>query len=146
MKSTFKLVLLLCVAGLIVIGLLWWRAWTTERTVQLQDYENSSSAFVVFSKGRSALLVEVRVIDLDGNPVAGANIDIRNNSGGNAGTTDTNGHANIKVAEREIDGILLDGQPVLNRPNAYSLGYPSVEKGLCVLIVKRDSSAVPHKR
>jgi len=126
MKPTLKMVLFLGVAGLIVVGLLWWRARTTDRAVQLQDYENSPSAFVVLSKGSSPFLVEVRVIDQDGNPVVGANIDVRNNSGGNVGTTGTNGHANIKVGEREIEQILLAGKPVLNRPNAYALGYPSV--------------------
>lgn len=138
MKPPLKLVLFLGVAALIVIGLFWLRARNANRTAQLQDYENSSTAVVVLSKGSSPFLVEVRVIDRDGNPVAGANIDVRNNSGGNAGTTGANGHTSIKVGEREIEQILLGGQPVLNRPSAYALGYPSVEKGLHVLIVKKD--------
>lgn len=83
---------------------------------------------------------------MDGNPVPGASVDIRNNSGGNVGTCDNNGRTTIKVAERDVEQILLGGQPVLNRPKAYDLGFPSVEQGLRVLIVQKNAPGIPQKR
>jgi hypothetical protein len=138
MKLAVKLVILLGVAVLIVGGWLWWRERATTAAIQLQDYEISPSAFVLLTKGSSPLLVEVRVIDQNGFPIVGANVDVRNKSGGNLGITGTNGLASIEVAEWEVEQLLLSGKPVLNRPNAYALGYPSAENGLSVLIIKRN--------
>lgn len=139
MKKRLKCIFIIGVIVSIATGLLLLRERSIYRANQLQDYENSSTAFVLLSKGNLPFLVEVRVIDIHGNPVGGASIDIRNNSGGNSGTTSASGEASIKVGEREIEEILLDGQTVVNRPNAYGLGYPSVDNGLCVLIIKKQS-------
>ena len=96
------------------------------------------------------MLIEVRVQDMEGEPGAGELVDVRNNSGGNPTTCDRDGHASIKVGERDIEQIVVGGQIVLNRPNAYSVGYPSAEKGLRVLIIKKGRyspivNASPHQ-
>jgi len=146
MKSSLRLVLLLCAVGLIVAGLVVCRKQIVRNATQLRDYETGPWAFAILSTSGVPFLVEVRVLDSRGNPVPGADVDIRNNSGGNRGSTDVNGRANIKVAEREVLQIFVDGCLVLNRPNADKLGYPSVDRGLSVLIVKKDTPTALRPR
>lgn len=138
MKRLLRCATILGVLTCVACGVFLLKSRNTAESIQVREFEVSSNAFVVLANGRTPFLVEVRVIDRAGNPVTGAVIDVRNNSGGNAGTTDRDGRVSIELGEREIEQVLLDGQPVVNRPRAYELGYPSVDKGLRVLIIKKD--------
>ena len=137
MKPSLVRTLVIAMGGTIVVALIVLLKWTPELRGQLQEFENSSSAFLIMSQGTKPMLVELRVLDLAGNPVSGVDIDVRNNSGGNKSVSDANGHASIMVGETDVAQILLAGQTVLDRPNASALGYPNVKRGLRVLILRK---------
>ena len=118
MKPSLVRTLVIAMGGTIVVALIVLLKWTPELRGQLQEFENSSSAFLIMSQGTKPMLVELRVLDLAGNPVSGVDIDVRNNSGGNKSVSDANGHASIMVGETDVAQILLAGQTVLDRPNA----------------------------
>lgn len=139
MKQLLMLGVFFVFIGLGTIVFLWERA---REAGQFQDYENSPSAFVILSKGNSPMRIEARVLNPQGNPIRGATVQILNNSGHERETTDSTGRATIRVGERDVQQILLDGRVVLNRENSYLIGYPSAERGLHVLIVKKDLHGV----
>ena len=142
-RSVFLLKILFSI--LIILVVMFIHSINSWRQQQLQDYENNSSAFVILSKGTTPLTVEVHAQDLTGKPLSGASVDIRNNSGGNAAVCDGDGNASIRVGETDIEQIILGDKLVLNRPKAYELGYPSVEHGICVLIIYKGKNGMPAK-
>ena len=101
MRLRLQVITAFVALSVIAVGIVWWQASAPVRNSELQDFEVSSSAFVILSKGSTPMLIEVRVQDMEGEPGAGELVDVRNNSGGNPTTCDRDGHASIKVGERK---------------------------------------------
>jgi len=112
------------------------------RAAQIQKFENGPVAFVMLENGFKRGVIEVQVFNTDGKPEVGVEVVIRNNSGPNVGVTDASGRVDIDVAEHDVDQIRINGQTVLDRPNAASYGFPSINPGLRVLILHK----VPTKQ
>lgn len=81
------------------------------------------------------------VTDAEGRPVAGARVDIDNNSGGTGGTTDENGRVELRPGESELSGIAVNRVWLVRRRFADELGSPSVKRGLDVRIRLKDLAA-----
>lgn len=131
----WPLLILICLAACVA---LLQRPRKRPASTAYQDYERSASAFVILSKGVLPFVAHVRVLNPAGDAAAGAEIDIRNNAGGNHAITDELGKAVINLAEYDVQEILLDNVSVFSRPNSYFNGFPHVKEGLQVLIIKRD--------
>jgi hypothetical protein len=146
LKKPLKYLVLFILAWLILYILFvitltvhcWWAEKTFERMAERLNFENSPSAFVMYSKGGSHSPIKVRVLDMDGNPVPQAVIGIENCSGGNSGKTDSNGEVSIEVGENDIMEIRLDQQTVLKRPNDNFPGDLCVTDCSQILIVKKN--------
>lgn len=94
------------------------------------------------SRGKPRV-VDVTVADARGLPLAGVNVQVLNDSGGDSGTTDAAGRVSIgPLGEREFTGLRLNGVNVVNRPYANVLpGSPNVENGLQVKVVVIEKAA-----
>jgi hypothetical protein len=120
-KRLLALLAVLLGASIIVGSVLLYR--------QLRPYESNQIAMVSWSEGGTPYSVQVTVLSANGTPVAGANVHIHNNSGGNDATTDANGLAVVQVSEPEVTRIDVGNKSVLSREY---LGEPNVSRGLTV--------------
>src|SRR5687768_3399867 len=82
----------------------------------LRSYESNALADVSWTSGGTPFRARVTVIDASGAPVAGANVHVDNNSGGNDATTDAAGVAVIDLGEPEVEAIEVNGSRVMHRP------------------------------
>jgi hypothetical protein len=104
-----------------------------------KSWENSAAAYTSWHAGGGTGQLLVRVRDRGGRPVAGAEVSLLNNSGGDGGTTDAGGVALIYPGEGDIERMSVNGQRVIDRPYAYHLGTPVMSReGLIVDVVLKQ--------
>ena len=125
-------------AALSVFGTNWWHSVRNAREAALRPYEDGPAADVFLMKGRSSMVADVCVLNQDGVPQAGRNVHVVNSSGGNAGTTNSQGSVIISLGEPEVECITLDGTVVFDRrPLGLGQSYPSVADGLRIFIITK---------
>lgn len=133
------IVFVVMVGGFFVGYLLGWKSHfgVVIRNSQYDEFENNSHALVLFSRSVKSGGVNVKLQNMNGKPLAGVKVDIRNNSGGNTGVTDDYGMVLIQVSESDIEQVVINNIIVVNRPNAYANGYPNVNECGNILIIKK---------
>ena len=128
---------------LLAIGACLWRFLLENSLGSGRSFDESPLAYVILIRGGQPLEVDVRVQDLDGRPLSGVSVNVRNNSGGNPATCDSLGRALIQVSETDIEQIIVDGVNVLNRRRNWLTSFPTVEHGLRVLIIRKLTNNLP---
>ena len=99
-----------------------------------KSWETSEAAYASWRPGGGALIVRVR--DRAGKPVAGAEVETSNNSGGDGGTTDAAGVCVIYPGEGLVMAMRVNGHKVIDRPYASYLATPSVREGGLIVDVE----------
>ncbi len=118
-----------------LIGLWYWR--------QCRSYESNRIAEASWLETGKPMVALVTVSDQNGSPLAGVDVGIMNDSGGNSETTDAKGVATVQLGEGEFNGVQLNGKQVVNRPYSGTLpGSPSVSHGMQIKIVVKDKAAI----
>jgi len=101
---------------------------------QLRSSESHRLANVSWQRSGRRMQAQIMVVDANDQPVAGANVNIDNDSGGNSTDTDSQGVAVIQLGESEMKGVDLNGVRIVNRPLASYIGWPNVDKGIVMTI------------
>lgn len=115
-----------------------WKLYADYRKQQLQEYEVGPDAFVILSKGQISHVIEITVLNANGQPLENVPVEIENTSLWERGITDKDGHAAIKVGPPEVLRVRVDQKVVLERPRAPCFEYPYVYPGLKILIIRKD--------
>jgi hypothetical protein len=113
------------------------------------NFENSPSAFVIFSKGDSPSTLSVRVLDMKGNPLPQEHVGVHggNGSGGWSigGDTDTKGEVRLEVRSYSFDSLTLNKEVVLEPSTEKVPRDISLENCSQILIVKKNTPDFPSQ-
>lgn len=103
------------------------------RTVTQSD----SSVTTSVSLGGEAFVAQVRLDYAGGRPVAGATVDVINNSGSNVAVTDESGFCSIETGEADVMSITVNGVDAFDAPHKYQ----GIAEGIRAHITIRDPQA-----
>lgn len=104
-------------------------AWLT------RPFEYTANSYASWSAGGSPGEIEVRITDAKRQPVSGAAVVATNNSGTTSPQrTNRKGFCRLQPGELDLMALDVDGNRVIDRPLAYWLNNPRIDRGLRVSI------------
>ncbi len=141
----FLVILFFLLSGVTIYWM--WEAFVFEKMAERLNFENSPSAFVIFSKGDSPSTLSVRVLDMKGNPLPQEHVGVHggNGSGGWSigGDTDTKGEVRLEVRSYSFDSLTLNKEVVLEPSTENTPREIGFENCSQILIVKKNTPDVP---
>jgi hypothetical protein len=105
---------------------------------RIRSYERGVAADMSWQVGGVPFRVDCKVMAPDGSPLSGVDVRIHNNSGGRVESTDENGVVQMEMSEPEVDAVLVNNIPVMDRHYAGLLETPVVGEGLQMTIVVKQ--------
>jgi hypothetical protein len=106
--------------------------------------EYSAAADASWRTGGKPMQARIHLRGLDGNPIAGAEVVIMDNSGQQNAVTNNGGDATLDMSEYDVEDLQVNGHSVLAKAGARWWGAPTATDGLDVDIVLKDLSKPPR--
>lgn len=143
----FLVILFFILSGATVYWM--WEGFVFEKMAERLNFENSPSAFVMFSKGDSPSTLSVRVLDMKGNPLPQEHVGVHGGNGTYGwdigGDTDTQGEVRLEIRHDYFDSLTLNKEVVLEPSTEKVPRDISLDNCSQILIVKKNTPDFPSQ-